>query len=60
MSLLDTILGRRITPETRDETRPFSREIPNENDKEVIRVDPNQSLKDYPRRPPIIFENGLG
>ena len=59
MSLLDVILGRRINPQTQEETQPFSREIPNENDKEVIRVDPNQSLKDYPRRPPIIFENGL-
>lgn len=59
MGFLESILGRRSMPESEREFMSFSREIPYENDNEVITVDPNKPVENPGPRTPVIFSNGL-
>lgn len=59
MRLLDLIFDRGTEPDTRERNQALPLRNSHSNDKEVITVDPDDSLPDYPTRPPIIFENGL-
>lgn len=59
MRFFDIILGRGENPDTRVRNQSLPLSDAFSNDKETITVDPDQSLSDYPGRPPIIFENGI-
>lgn len=59
MRLLDVIFDRGTDSDTRVRNQTLPLRNSYSNDKEVITVDPDDSLPDHPTRPPIIFENGL-
>ena len=59
MNLLDRIFGTGTDRDGRVRNQTLLPRGSATDDKEVISVDPTEMPPDPPRRPPIIFENGL-